>query len=73
MHFHPTDDQFLVGGFVLILGIVIAVAAFLEKEKKKSKAQPFSNYFCAEYDPSLLPDVGFEEPEDSPAERPSRF
>jgi hypothetical protein len=71
MPFHLTDDQFLVGGFVLILGIVIAVAAFLEK--RKAKAQQFRNYFCTEYDNSLLPDGSFKEVEDSLADRPSRF
>jgi hypothetical protein len=71
MHLHLTDDQFLVGGFVFILGIVIALAAFFEK--RKAKAPSFSNYFCSEYDQSLLHDGVFEEAEDSLAERPSRI
>lgn len=70
MHFHPTDDVFLVGAFVFILGIVVAVAAFLEK--RKAKAPSFPNYFYSEFERSLLHDRTFKEDEDSLADHPSR-
>jgi hypothetical protein len=68
---HLTSAMLLIGGFVLILGIVVAVGAFLEN--LAGKAAPFRDYFGPEYDRDLLRHSAFSETEDWQAERHSRF
>jgi hypothetical protein len=43
-----TDPQALIGGFVLILALILALAAFLDY-RRKSKP-PILNYFFPEFD-----------------------
>jgi len=67
MQAHPPDIQFIVGGLVLILVAILALAAVLEDRKKKNRR--FPNYFCANFDPSefeqqVLRQGSFAESED---------
>ena len=50
--YHLTNAQLIIGAFVLILGVFIAVKTFLDN-RRKEKA-PFRNYFGPEYDRDLL-------------------
>lgn len=59
MHYHLTIPVLLVGSFVLILGIVFACAAFLDK--RRENAAPFRNYFGSEYDRALLRNGSFSD------------
>ena len=68
--FHLTNAM-LIGAFVLILAIVIAVSAFLESRRKKPA--PFRDYFGPEYDRDLLQQGAFSETEDWLADRHARF
>jgi hypothetical protein len=68
---HVTNAMFLVSAFVLILGIVTAVRAFLAN--RTGKAAPFRDYFGAEYDRELCRLSSFSETEDWRADCHSRF
>ena len=68
--FHLTNAM-LIGAFVVILAIVIAVSAFLESRRKKPA--PFRDYFGPEYDRDLLQQGAFSETEDWLADRHARF
>jgi hypothetical protein len=46
---HLSNLQFLIGGFVLIIVTILALAAFLDLRGKR-KATPFQNYFCSDFD-----------------------
>ena len=71
MHFHPTYTEFLVGGFLLILGIIFAIAAFLETRGKKPP--PFRSYYCTEYDDNPFQSGSFSEDEHILTDAQARF
>jgi hypothetical protein len=71
MHYHLTNAQFRVGGFVLILAIVFAIAAFLEN--RRAKTPPFLNYFGSEYDRAVLQHGSLSEAGGRLADRQTSF
>lgn len=66
-----THGMFLVSAFVLIIGVVPTVRAFLEH--RREKAAPFRNYFGAEYDRELCPHSSYSETEEWLADCHARF
>lgn len=52
MYYHLTNTQLLVGGFILALFLIFALAALLEYSRKKHV--PFKNYFSCEYEQDFL-------------------
>lgn len=71
MHYHLTIWQSLVGGFVLILVIVFAIAGILRN--RMAKTPPFLNYFGSKYDRDLLQHSSMSESEDWRSDRQPRF
>jgi hypothetical protein len=69
--FHHTNAIFFAGAFVLILGVGLAVKAFLER--RRGKWAPFQDYFGPDYDRDLLQQSAFSETEDWLADRQARF
>jgi hypothetical protein len=61
LHYHLTEPQFLISGFILLLGIIFALAAFVELRAKKHP--PFGSFFCVGLDRNLFAKIGFSEPE----------
>jgi hypothetical protein len=49
----------LFGGFVVILGLVLAVSRYFEKRRKR--AAEFRNYFCYHFEYEFLPSKTFRE------------
>jgi hypothetical protein len=70
MHYHLTNTQLLVGGFILALLLIFALAALLEHLRKKPA--PFKNYFFCEYDRDFLQNSRSDD-EDSMPDHRSRF
>jgi hypothetical protein len=68
---HLSDVQLLIGAFVLILAIVIAVSAFLDS--RREKVARVRDYFGPEYDRDLLHHSSLSETEDWAADRHARF
>ncbi len=60
MYPHLTDLQFLVGSFGLIVGLILAVAAFLDY-RRKTKPQ-LHGYFYSEFDQEHAPLGSYVEP-----------
>jgi hypothetical protein len=58
---HLANYLLLFGGFVLILGIVLAFNRFLENRRKK--AAEFRNYFCSSFESDLFPFTSFGDDE----------
>ena len=50
---HPASYLLLFGGFVLILGIVLAFSRFFENRRRR--ATEFRNYFCSGFERDLFP------------------
>jgi hypothetical protein len=67
---HLTLVLLIVGAFVLILGTVMAVRAYLEN--RGEEMAPFRNYFGPEYDRDLLRQSSWCDNE-SPYDRRTRF
>jgi hypothetical protein len=68
---HITNAPYLVGGFIFIVGIVLALRAMLKHHMQK--AAPFRDYFGANYDRELLEHSSSSETEDWRADRHSSF
>jgi hypothetical protein len=64
LHYHLTNLQFFIGGFALIIAILLALAAIHDLRPKKT--QPFRNYFYSysENDGDLLEQSSFSDPEE---------
>ena len=69
MHF--SDFQLLIGAFVLVLGIVIAVRAL--HGNRRARAARTRDYFGPEYNRDLLLHSSLSESEDWVADRHARF
>ena len=70
MHSHLTNTQLLVGGFIVALLLIFAMAALLERSRRKPA--PFKNYFFSEYDDDFR-QSSWSEDEDGMPDRRSRF
>jgi hypothetical protein len=60
LHYHLTNAQLFIGGFALILTLLLAVSAFLDFRPRKTP--PFRNYFYAESDGEHLEHGSLSEP-----------
>jgi hypothetical protein len=69
--FHLTIAMLLIGAIVLLLGVVLAVRAFIEK--RNGEMAPFRDYFGPEYDRDLRRQSAFSDSEDWRADYQSRF
>ena len=58
---HPASYLLLFGGFVLILGIVLAFSRFFENRRRR--ATEFRNYFCSGFERDLFPFSSFDDDE----------
>lgn len=70
MHYHLTNTQLLVGGFIVALLLIFAMAALLERSRRKPA--PFKNYFFSEYDDDLQ-QSSWSEDEDGMQDRRSHL
>lgn len=70
MHYHLTNTQLLVGGFILALFLLFALSALLDRFRKKPA--PFKNYFFYECDHNLRQSP-WSDDEDGTPDRQSRF
>jgi hypothetical protein len=70
MYYNLTNTQLLVGGFILALLLIFAMAALLERSRKKPAL--FKNYFFCEYDHDFL-QSSCSDDEGSMPDRRSRF
>lgn len=71
MHYHVTNAQFLVAGFLLILAIALAVSAF--RKNRRDKLPPFLNYFGSQYDRADPQGDSLSEADSRYSDRYSRF
>jgi hypothetical protein len=68
---HVVIATLLVGAFILVFFVVLAVRAILED--RRENAAPFRDYFGPAYDRDLLQQSSLSETEEWLADRPARF